>query len=133
MGTTTSCNCPTPPGGRVECEPDQAAVCWVDADGNLLARCFSVPEDVRSASVKSGVGSSALVHWLADSLAEATGLSLETLQRRIGHTGLRDMSIDRISETTLHLQFLSPNRRRVELNVRLPEFIENERSAPLGA
>ena len=40
MGTTNSCECPDPPGGRVECDPRDAAVCYVTERGEVVRRCI---------------------------------------------------------------------------------------------
>lgn len=38
----TSCDCPSPPGGRVECDPDQTAYCIVDEYGQTTSGCLSM-------------------------------------------------------------------------------------------
>lgn len=38
----TGCDCPNPPGGRVECDPDQAAYCIVDDEGRTESGCLSI-------------------------------------------------------------------------------------------
>jgi hypothetical protein len=36
------CNCPNPPGGTVECDDDQLALCAY-IDGQIVGRCYSRP------------------------------------------------------------------------------------------
>lgn len=43
---TNSCPCPTPPGGKVVCEPHQLAICKI-VNGELIQRCID-PISTRS-------------------------------------------------------------------------------------
>jgi len=40
MATINSCDCPSPPGGRVECDPNDAAVCYVNEQGEVVGKCI---------------------------------------------------------------------------------------------
>jgi hypothetical protein len=44
---SNTCKCPKPPGGSVECEGDQLAVCAY-VDGEIVARCYSRPRRIRT-------------------------------------------------------------------------------------
>lgn len=44
----SECQCPTPPGGRVICAPDQTAMCIVDPQGNVLTGCKDPPATART-------------------------------------------------------------------------------------
>lgn len=45
MSGKVLCNCPTPPGGVVECDEDCIAICQV-IGGNLHATCERIPESL---------------------------------------------------------------------------------------
>jgi len=55
------CNCPKPPGGSVECDPDQLAVCAY-VDGEIVARCYSRPVSVTKI-LTPGAKQLALRNW----------------------------------------------------------------------
>src|SRR3954468_19791344 len=42
MGSKNICNCPHPPGGQANCEPQQLAICRV-RDGQAHTQCMSPP------------------------------------------------------------------------------------------
>ena len=39
----SNCHCPDPPGGEVECEPGQLAMCTIK-NGKVLAKCATPPK-----------------------------------------------------------------------------------------
>jgi len=39
---SNTCNCPTPPGGSITCNPDQLAVCGL-VNGQIVSGCFDRP------------------------------------------------------------------------------------------
>lgn len=48
------CNCPTPPGGEVECESGQLCTCIVK-NGRVFAKCSSPPDHYDEKAVKNWV------------------------------------------------------------------------------
>ena len=68
MAVKNVCDCPDPPGGRVECEPHQMAACAI-VDGVAQRVCLDPP---------SGGGARELVNW---ALQEITGVSRSPTDR----------------------------------------------------
>lgn len=60
--SNNKCNCPDPPGGTVECEAYQLAICSIKG-GKVEAKCVSPP---------SGLSVTALQNWV---LENVTGIS----------------------------------------------------------
>lgn len=56
------CNCPTPPGGYVDCEPGQVASCTI-VNSQVEARCTTPPEGLTRIQLRN---------WI---LQEVTGVS----------------------------------------------------------
>ncbi len=57
-----TCDCPNPPGGKVNCETDQLAICRV-RDGAIEAECLTPPD---------GLSATGLANW---ALGRITGVS----------------------------------------------------------
>jgi hypothetical protein len=49
MATRNICDCPSPPGGTVSCEPDQLAICRV-LNGVAQRECFDPPSGLGNLS-----------------------------------------------------------------------------------
>jgi len=71
MSTGNRCQCPSPPGGEVTCEPDQAAVCYVDESGALHGLCIALPQQAR-ATGRQTASDAQLIDW-----ANAIGMQLD--------------------------------------------------------
>jgi hypothetical protein len=71
MAITTNCNCPSPPGGAVSCEPGQTAFCYVDDNGKLSAGCRGTPGPVQNA-LNTGNQPAVIRDWIAQVIIEAT-------------------------------------------------------------
>lgn len=42
------CNCPSPPGGQIECDGDHAAFCVVTSEGAFKGLCLPLPQSARA-------------------------------------------------------------------------------------
>ena len=42
------CNCPSPPGGQIECDADHAAFCVVNSEGIFKGLCLPLPKSART-------------------------------------------------------------------------------------
>src|ERR1039457_2035116 len=47
MATSNSCECPYPPGGRVECDPGDAAACYVNEQGEAIGKCIRISQQLQ--------------------------------------------------------------------------------------
>ncbi len=73
----TICDCPHPPGGRVECDPDDVAFCIVDDSGLPRSGCLRVTPSV---AFDLQIGNTlAIVQWLVGAFQQAApGLRAST-------------------------------------------------------
>lgn len=123
MPQGSSCRCPAPPGGRVQCEPGQAAFCWIDEDGELYSQCITMhvaPQDSIAALGGSGGAFSA---WLTRTISAICKADPEEVERAVNKIHVDQMLA--ISDEARQLSFQFSNG--VQLNVTLP--IESDYSS----
>lgn len=65
------CRCKSPPGGGIECNENQMAVCRV-LNGQCQSQCIDVPRAILQQIRSSGFNHAIVIKWLASALGVET-------------------------------------------------------------
>lgn len=118
MATQNRCRCPSPPGGTVNCEPEHAAVCWVDEAGELHAACIAPsPKAMRQFLQRGGARQTAVLFGIASGLSEHLNVRAERIYEAITND-IRKASRE---ERPIALELETP-RGFIRLNIELPQM-----------
>lgn len=110
MATKNRCDCPVPPGGEIECDPDQAAFCLVDEHGNFRGLCLELPPSI--SSLIAARSRQRVVAWLFHEMSAR----LDPILARVGIQERRSfgravLPIGPLSVQTVFFDFRSVGRR----------------------